>query len=131
MSPDRTCADCGGGAGNMVALVEHAAGGCSPVLRVEDLTPGERSTLMYIESCVVDERGRLDREKMNHEDRQNIKLLQAAGAVSLVDSEDGLRDLVVRFSDAAWDLARDCRQIRASRRVEHDADLGDVPGVDA
>jgi hypothetical protein len=36
---------------------------------------------------------------------------------------------VVKFTDAAWDLARDCRQMRAAQHIDDPrVEIGDVPG---
>lgn len=126
-----TCATCGAYIGNIVVLLDHD---CERILSAPDLSSGERSTLLYIESCVVDQRGYLDPEKMNYEDEQNMKVLGAAGLVDIGQSEQDtagdprtLRRPVVKFTDAAWDLARDCRQMKSDDWIDHEADIGDVP----
>lgn len=39
----------------------------------------EKSTLLYVESCLVDKNGRLEAEKMNDGDFQNLDNLQEEG----------------------------------------------------
>jgi hypothetical protein len=127
-----TCATCGDDL-DIVAIVTHE---CGPMLAAPDLSRRERNTLMYVEHRVVDHRGNLDSEQMNWDDRQNLKLFFAAGLLDISEDEGektrdrhGIKwmDRVDMFTDAAWDLARDCRQLRAADQIEHDADLGDVP----
>lgn len=123
------CESCGEGL-NIIGIIEHASDGCDPVLSAEDLSQGERSTLMYVESRLVDNQGELDLEQMNYHDQQNLKLFGAAG---ILDTEEtppmvdhgGME--VVKFTDAAWDLARDCRQLRAAQHIEDPrVDLGSI-----
>lgn len=127
---DYECESCGESIANIVELVKH---GCSPVrLSARSLSRKERNTLMYIEVRVVDHGGRLDPDQMNHVDRQNIKVFTAAGLLEVSDfqrhPERPRKDIqqVESFSDAAWDLTRDCRQLRA-----YDDNRVDFPvGVD-
>lgn len=115
------CATCGDGL-NIVGIIEHD---CDEVLSVESLSHSEQSTLMYVEVRMVDHLGELDPEQMNHEDRQNLKLFAAAGLLDVAEGE-GSRiesrsgpnwmDKVTKFTDRAWDLARDCRKARSERR---------------
>ena len=118
-SSQRTCHDCGEPVPDIVSVMEHGQS-CDAVLRPQDLTGNEQSTLLYVESRLVDHGGELALVQMNYEDQQNIKLFQAADLLTV----EG--DQVLRFTDAAWDLVRDCRQMRAARSVEFD--VGDVPG---
>lgn len=101
---------CGETISDIVELVMHE---CDGRLVVTSLSSRERSTLMYVESRVVDGGGVLEPERMNHEDYQNLKVFKAAGILSF----DG--DLqVTSFTDDAWDLAHDCRRYRAKVRQE-------------
>ena len=113
------CKTCGESLADIIEIVQH---GCEEPLAAPSLSKNERATLMYIESRVVDQRGELDHEQMNYEDQQNIKVFQAAGLLEIEDFS------VKVFSDAAWNLARDCRQMRADSWIEGDKDIGDVPG---
>lgn len=60
----RTCATCGEPLPTIVELVTHD---CETLLSADDLTRGERNTLMYVEARVVDHAGVLDWEQMNYE----------------------------------------------------------------
>lgn len=117
------CATCGDPL-NIIGVIQHAADGCDPVLSASDLSQSERATLMYVESRVVDNSGELDPRQMNFEDQQNLKLFGAAGILDVQEPEvhhsDPRRDQiqVVEFTDAAWDLTRDCRQMRAAQHMD-------------
>lgn len=129
------CASCGDSL-NIIGVIQHASDGCDPVLSASDLSQGERATLMYVESRVVDNSGELDPRQMNFEDQQNLKLFGAAGILDVKEPEvhhsDPRRDQmqVVKFTDAAWDLTRDCRQMRAAQHMDQTAvGLGDTEAV--
>ena len=124
---DYTCTTCGE-ALNIIGLVQH---GCSRVLSAETLSASEQNTLMHVEARLVDHRGVLDWAKMNFEDQQNLKLFRAAGLIETepldpaevdhIDPRRGAETMrVTTFTDAAWDLVRDCRQARAERMTDYD-----------
>lgn len=113
-----TCATCGDPVADIVEIVSHD---CPRVLRAEDLTRREQDTLLYVENCVVDNHGELGAEKMNYDDQQNMKLFRVDG---LLETEQETDYRVASFSDAAWDLARDCRQMRAARDCGEVVDVG-------
>lgn len=120
------CEPCGENIGNIVGILQH---GCSPVrLAADSITRRERSTLIYVEGCVVDHGGKLSLARMNMDDYQNLKIFAAAGLLEVGDARpdpdnpgEDIRQ-VERFSSAAWDLVRDCRKIRAMHddRVDFD-----------
>lgn len=123
------CATCGEPL-NIIGVVTHD---CDQILDASVLSRKERNTLLYVETRMVDHTGELDLEQMNHEDHGNLKLFHAAGIIEVRDSMfEGPHDTkqVVKFTDAAWDLARDSRQMRAAscieREEELEVDLGDV-----
>ena len=124
------CATCGEGL-NIIGVMQHAEG-CEQVLEASDLSQSERATLMYVESRLVDQGGELDLEQMNYHDQQNLKLFGAAGILDVEETppmvnHGGME--VVKFTDAAWDLARDCRQMRAAQHIDDPrVEIGDVPG---
>jgi hypothetical protein len=126
------CGSCGEGL-NIIGVIEHASDGCDPVLQASDLSQGERATLMYVESRVVDHGGELDLEQMNYQDQQNLKLFGAAGILDVDERhpavDHGGMD-VVKFTDAAWDLTRDCRQMRAAQDMDPDVVDFDPPEED-
>lgn len=135
------CEACGESIAGIVEIIQH---GCSPVrLSASSLSRRERNTLLYIENRVVDHGGKLDTAQMNHEDHQNIKLFEAAGLLNVADAESGhpntpgARDpnavfkQVGYFSDEAWDLNRDCRQMRAMQDSRVNFAVGDEEDTNA
>jgi hypothetical protein len=137
---DYVCTNCEERLNSIVEVIQHD---CDPVpLDARTLAPGFRGLLMYIESCVVDEGGMLDCEKMNHEDISNLKLFQAAGLVEVsepthpdhmvgvrvgrtVRPEDRFRK-VESFADEAWDVAAACRKLRAINSDRVDFPVGSM-----
>lgn len=113
------CGLCDKHLGDLIGIVQHLSE-CEPVLlSAESLSRRERNTLMYIENRVVDHGGQLSLEQMNYEDRQNIKVFKAAGILEVSHprrNPDNAREDIQQvelFTDAAWDIVRDCRQITA------------------
>jgi hypothetical protein len=105
----KTCTTCGDNVENIVQLLEHD---CDRVLSAGNLTAAERDTLTYLESCVVDHDGKLDPQKMNVDDRNSLKTFKVAGILEVEDEIDGVMT-VTEFTDAAWELAWECRRLRA------------------
>lgn len=115
---DYECTTCGDSL-NIIGILSHD---CERILSADTLSRKERNTLMYIESRVVDHGGELDLAQMNHVDHQNIKIFRAAG---ILDVSENLNPhlqkeemTVEMFSNAAWDIVRDSRQLRAAQRME-------------
>jgi hypothetical protein len=135
--PERTCRTCGESIEHIVALIDHD---CDEILSGRDLTRSEQDTLCYVESRVVDGHAELEEVRMNHEDHQNLKLFQAAGLLKTgepvrasrdeVDTPQAERNEMVtpvtEFTNEAWRLATECRQMRAARGIDRDIDLGAV-----
>jgi len=119
---DYDCVTCGEPL-NIVGMVEHD---CEEILSVGMLRRSEQATLMHVETRVVDYEGVLDWEKMNYEDQQNLTLFTAVGLLETGGRQQSDQDAssvtqqVVTFTDRAFDLARDCRQARAQRMIDHD-----------
>jgi hypothetical protein len=137
---ERTCRTCGEKIEHIVGLIEH---GCDEILRVTGLTRSEQDTLLYVESRVVDGHAELEGVRMNHDDRNNLKLLQCAGVLKTGEMKRASRDSVqteqaernevvtpvTEFTDEAWRLAHECRQMRAARCLnDEDVELGTTPG---
>lgn len=123
-----TCTTCGDPL-NIIGIIDHD---CEQILDAADLTRGERNTLMYVESRLVDQGGELDLEQMNYDDQQNLKLFGAAGILDVEETppmvNHGVME-VVKFTDRAWELAMESRQMRAAQHIEDPAvDIGNVPG---
>lgn len=94
---------------DIVTIIGHD---CDEILEATELSRGERNTLMYIESRVVDHGGSLDHRQMNHEDMQNIKVFQALGMLDIYDFE------VLDFTDRAFELTMECRKLRAAQNSD-------------
>lgn len=123
MTHGYTCYTCGEGLETIVDIVNHRE--CPRVLRARDLTRREQNTILHIGSRLVDHGGELDPEKMNYDDRNAIKLFVAARTLEIEDFEK-----IIAFPDEAWDLERDCRQLRAIRRGDDDLHVGTPPSAD-
>jgi len=112
-----TCTTCGDPL-NILGIIDHD---CDQILDAADLSRGERNTLLYVESRLVDDGGELDLEQMNYHDQQNLKLFGAAGILDVEETHPtvdhgGME--VLKFTDRAWDLARDSRQMRAAQDMD-------------
>lgn len=121
-----TCTTCGDPL-NIIGLMQHD---CEEVLSAADLSQGERSTLLYVESRLVEHGGELDLEQMNYHDKQNLKLFGAAGVLDVKERHPAVNHggmEVVEFTDRAWDLVRDSRQIRAAQHMDESVEIGNVP----
>lgn len=101
------CNTCGDEITNIVDLIHDSCDDCLPA---SALSSSERSTLLYIESRVVDNDAMLDPVHMNYEDENNMKLFAAAG---LLDVERTADLWPVNEFDA-WELAWQCRRQRSS-----------------
>ncbi len=114
-------------------ITEILGHGCEPVpLKARSLTRRERNTLLYVEARLVDHGGKLDPAQMNYEDDQNLKVFVVAGLLEVSDAirnPDNPREdirMVESFTDEAWDLAGDCRQLRAIEDDRVDFPVGSV-----
>lgn len=124
------CESCDEHLGGIIGIVEHLTE-CDPVrLSAESLSRKERNTLLYIESRLVDHAGKLAGSQMNYEDRQNLKVFRAAGLLEVSDPmpEPGNAkentQQVESFTDEAFDLVRDCRQLRVVNDERVDFPVG-------
>jgi hypothetical protein len=83
------------------------------------LTAAEASTLLYLETCLVDKAGRVESRRMNDEEHSWCKLMSEEkfiefGRIVIKDhNRDG--DHWVRFTTEAWELAHRLRRERADR----------------
>lgn len=95
--------------------------------KLEDMTPEERSLLLYVECCAVDEGGLVDSRKINSDERDILKRWHDEGLISFSRiTWDSIQSLVnkhctdlVYLSEEAWNLAhqeRRARQVRMSRK---------------
>lgn len=84
-----------------------------------NLSHAEASLLLYLETCMVDNRGRVDQLRLNDEDRATIDLWNGSGFISfgrIVAKDVSPRGSSwVTLSDEAWLLAHEHRRARAER----------------
>ena len=79
---------------------------------------GEKSTLMNLESCLVDHFGQVDGGRMEKQDFENIKSFQQRGLLVFgrIPSKLKLkRTHWVEFTEEAWQLAHKYRKEQAER----------------
>lgn len=91
-------------------------------MNLADMTRDERSLLLYIETCAVDQGGRVDPRKINDVDRKILKrwekeCLIAYGRIVAKDCSPSATHWV-RLSGEAWLLAYEERRARAKRMWE-------------
>lgn len=84
------------------------------------MTSAEKSLLLYLETCAVDQGGRLDQRRINDQDLKIMAEWQGDGFVETgrVASESITRSqgsFWVTLSDEAWKLAHRFREERAER----------------
>jgi len=102
------------------------------MIKCEDLTKTEKSLLLYLETCLVDHRGRVQSARMNKEDFEAIKHLESLGLIVFfrrrwseirgdtkkgIKRGTGINTHEVRFSQEAWDIAHQLRRERAEKYV--------------
>jgi hypothetical protein len=128
MTDHYECETCEERLDTILDIVRHD---CEPVkLAAESLSQREQNTLLYVEARIVDNGGKLSLAQMNHEDQQNLKLMRAAGLLEFGEQKrdpDNPRDdvqFIESFSDEAFDIVRDCRQLRAYNDSRVDFPVG-------
>jgi len=99
-------------------------------VKPEDLTRAERSVLLYAESCLVDNLGRLESRKMNDEDIEALKSLKGKGIVQdfgrlawkvveyyMTLGTSNKPTHYIRLTDEGWKLAHQLRKERSKRLI--------------
>lgn len=82
-----------------------------------------KSTLLYIESCVVDKNGRLESDRMNDGDFENIEQFEEEGIIEVkrIPAKTAMElrsgswrptHNVTKFTDEAWEEAHELRKER-------------------
>jgi hypothetical protein len=96
---------------------------------VKDLTKDEISLLLYVETCMVDNHGRLESLRMNDTDFENLEKWNNEGFVLFgrlkyryIAAIQKMRVLYkpthwARLSDEAWNLVHTLRHERAERMI--------------
>lgn len=95
----------------------------------ENMTKDEKSLLLYIETCMVDHYGRLESQRMNTADFENLEKWKKEGFISFgrlkyryiaAIQKMGIAykpTHLVRLSEEAWILAHTLRHERAERMI--------------
>lgn len=96
---------------------------------VRKFTKDERSVLLYLETCLVDQSGRCEDIRMNKEDFEAISKFREEGLIRF--GRIAWRELErvkkiyrsrythwVRFSDRAWEIVWNLRKERSERTIE-------------
>ena len=83
----------------------------------------ERSLLLYLETCLVDNRGRVDQKKLNNDDRHIMELWRDNGFVNFgrIHPDEYMEKMGthwVELSEDAWKLAHEERRARSRRLLE-------------
>ena len=100
------------------------------------------STLIYVETCVVDKLGRIDDDRMrvhghkyptalkdgslieNHDDYDCITDLIVFGLVGRINSDTSTRDYdTYRLTDLGWKIAHACRLHKSTSRNWNEFDI--------
>ena len=92
-------------------------------MELNELTKDERSLLLYVETCAVDNGGLIHSLRVNDADREILKRWDKDGFVSysrvtfksLQLLNDKNHSNIVRLSDSAWKLAHEERRARSIR----------------
>lgn len=87
------------------------------------MTKQERSLLIYLETCSVDNRGKIDPRRLNDDDIEILKEWEdykfiKFGRVKTVDIKDHCCSWII-LSDKAWEVAHDERKARAERMGQY------------
>lgn len=114
------CVTCGEPVEDIIQIVKHD---CDRIVSADQLSSIQKNLLLYIESQLVDNRGKLSAEKMNHDDFQELKVFQALDLLDIEHGElqeqkgEAWTHKVIQFSDDAWKLAHDVRKARGEKHV--------------
>lgn len=96
-----------------------------------ELTRAQKQLLLYAETCLVDNRGRMEGRRMNQDDYQALKELEALGFLTSGRIHvEGMKTLTarrtqgssfathwVRFTDLGWEAAHKERRERSARMM--------------
>ena len=101
------------------------------MMNYQDLTKDEDSLLQYLETCIVDQSGKIDTRKMNDVDWEIVKQWTKTGFIKvgrmpglwILDTDYPQYSHWVVLSDEALHLAHECRKARAKRGEQRLSDL--------
>lgn len=100
-------------------------------MNLETMSKDERSLLLYFETCMVDNRGKVDGRRMNAADHEIVKEFVKQGLITfqrlpfkhiteLKDKAQVNAHYWITFSDKAWELAHQERRNRSDRMIKKD-----------
>ena len=100
-------------------------------MNLEDISRGERSLLLFFETCAVDYSGRINTHRMNESDFAIAKNWNESGFIGfgriVFKDHNSQGSCWVELSEDAWSLAhqeRRARQARNPRRYKKTAEKG-------
>jgi hypothetical protein len=88
-------------------------------MNIESMTREEKSQLLFLEACCVDNRGLIDGRRMNSDDVEISRQWDASGYIKFgrlrIEAIKGVHNYAVRLSDEAFDDAAKLRRAKAGR----------------
>jgi len=106
---------------------------CQECFIIAQLTRDERSILLYLEACLVDQLGRAEGQRMNEDDFKAIEILKKKGLIkgfgrikyrAVQKLRYGPSAKVytnwVRLTDKGWKVVHQLRKERSDRMIEKD-----------
>ena len=93
-------------------------------MKLRDMNKDERSLLIYLETCMVDNRGRVDQRKLNDDDRHIMEIWKQTGfiftgRIRIDNYMTSMGANWVELSPEAWTLAHEERQARSVRMLSN------------
>lgn len=94
------------------------------MFNLQDLNKDERSLLLYIETCAVDNNLKLDTRKLNDADWKILEIWKVMGFINhgrirFKSIKNPFQTQWVELSDPAWELAHKERRERANRMLRN------------
>lgn len=92
-------------------------------MNLKTMSKDERSLLLYLETCMVDNRGRIDQKKLNNEDRHILEIWNDTefikfGRIHRDLYMEKMGSYWIELSNEAWKLAHEERRARSKRLLE-------------
>lgn len=88
-------------------------------MNANDLSKDGKSTLLYFETCAVDQGGRVDMRKMNQPDREAADGMKLAGVIKFERVPaaliEGHSTYYVELTPLGWEMAHQLRRERSER----------------
>ena len=92
-------------------------------MKLSEMTREERSLLLYLESCLVESRGRVNLQRTNNGDmtiidKWNNEKFIKKGRIVIDKYMETSGSMWVEFSNSAWELAHEERKNRSTRMTK-------------